>query len=190
MTELGASGWYKLAVRGILSLVLGVLALIWPISTLEVLVVLFGVYTSVDGGVMLYTALTSPRVYPVRGRLILGGIVGFAVGVIAIIWRRTTGAVLLYLIAARLVVVGVLDLISAISLRRQIRREWLLMSSSILSILVGFLLLVRPTWSLMAIVWLIAAYAIINGVFYVVLAWRLEHWRRSSTVSEGPVGRV
>lgn len=190
MTELVRSGWYKLALRGILSLVLGVLALIWPISTLEILVVLFGVYTIVDGGLMLYTALTSPRVYPVRGRLILGGIVGVAVGVIAIIWRRTTGTVLLYLMAARLVIVGLLDLVNAIRLRRQIRREWLLMSSAVLSILVGLLLLVRPAWSLTAVIWLIAGYAIINGVFTLVLAWRLQHWTPSPAVSEERVGRA
>ena len=77
MTEFWTSGWYKLAGRGILALVLGVLAWVWPISTLEVLVALFALYTLVDGGLMIYTALTSPRLYPVRGRLILGGIVGY-----------------------------------------------------------------------------------------------------------------
>jgi uncharacterized membrane protein HdeD (DUF308 family) len=63
-----------------------------------------------------------------RGWLILEGVVGIAAGVFAFLWPGITALVLLYLIAAWMVVTGVLEVAAAFILRRELRCEWLLAS--------------------------------------------------------------
>jgi uncharacterized membrane protein HdeD (DUF308 family) len=41
--------WQKMALRGILAILLGIVALFWPIATLELLIILLGVYFVADG---------------------------------------------------------------------------------------------------------------------------------------------
>jgi hypothetical protein len=53
MLGLVARDWWVFAIRGIAALVLGVLAFIWPETTLTVLVLLFGAYVLVDGASLL-----------------------------------------------------------------------------------------------------------------------------------------
>jgi uncharacterized membrane protein HdeD (DUF308 family) len=184
MIEFWTSCWQKLLYRGLLAVVLGVLALVWPALTLELLVFVFGLYTLVDGGLMIYTALTSPRVYPVRGRLILGGIVGLAVGAIAVIWRRATGALLLYLLAFRALFVAVLDVINAAHLRREIARGWLLALVGVLAVWVALLLLLEPEAGLTGVVWLIGLAAIVYGLLLIALGWRLRRETRTAPAAE------
>ena len=49
MFDLLARNWWVLVVRGVMAILFGVLAFIWPGITLTVLVLLFGAYALVDG---------------------------------------------------------------------------------------------------------------------------------------------
>ncbi|RIK43843.1 MAG: hypothetical protein DCC55_04665 [Chloroflexi bacterium] len=44
-----ARNWWLLLIRGVLAVIFGILALVWPGITLAVLVLLFGAYALVDG---------------------------------------------------------------------------------------------------------------------------------------------
>jgi uncharacterized membrane protein HdeD (DUF308 family) len=49
MRTMLARNWWVLALRGVLAIIFGVLALIWPGLTLFVLITMFGAYALVDG---------------------------------------------------------------------------------------------------------------------------------------------
>ena len=53
MLGLVTRDWWVFAIRGIAALVFGILAFIWPETTLTVLVFLFGAYVLVDGVALL-----------------------------------------------------------------------------------------------------------------------------------------
>jgi hypothetical protein len=74
----------------------------------------------------------------------LEGVVGIAAGLFAFLWPDITMLVLLYLIAAWMVVAGLLEVAAAIVLRRELRGEWLLALAGIRSLAFGVLLTVRP----------------------------------------------
>jgi uncharacterized membrane protein HdeD (DUF308 family) len=82
--------------------------------------------------------------------------------------------VLLYVIALWAIVTGVLKVIMAISLRREIENEWLMILSGVLSVLFGVLLAVLPGVGLLSLVWLIGIYALIFGVVWIVLSFRVR----------------
>ena len=85
-----------------------------------------------------------------------------------------TALVLLDLIAFWAIATGVVEILTAIRLRRPITNEWLLVISGIASVLFGVLLLVRPGAGSLTFGWLIGFSAILVGVLLVGLAFRLR----------------
>ena len=168
--------WSVLAVRGALAVLFGLLALIWPDITVLALVLLFGAYALVDGVMALYTALFDRGRPGARsvGWLVLEGVAGVVAAIGAVVWPGITALALLYLIAAWALVTGVAEILAAIRLRREIEGEWLMILSGALSILFGILAFLFPGAGALAVVWLIATYAIAFGVVMLILAFRLR----------------
>ncbi len=190
MTTTLARNWWAIALRGVLAILFGVAAFVWPGITLSVLVLLFGAYAFVDG---LFALLAALRQHGDMGSerwwmLLLEGLAGIAAGVLTFIWPGITAVVLLYLIAAWAVITGVLEIIAAIRLRREINNEWLMALAGIASVIFGVLLFLQPGAGALAIVWLIGAYAIVFGILLLFLAFRLRsHGRITSTNVPGPI---
>ena len=77
-------------------------------------------------------------------------------------------------IAVWAIVLGVMEIIGAIKLRKEIQGEWLLILNGVISVLFGLVLLWRPVTGAIALVWIIGAYAIILGVIYVMFGLKLR----------------
>ena len=80
----------------------------------------------------------------------------------------------MYIIAFWALVTGILEVVAAFRLRRAIQNEWWLVLSGIASLVFGILLVVSPGAGALALIWLIAAYAIVFGVLPLGLAFRLR----------------
>jgi uncharacterized membrane protein HdeD (DUF308 family) len=91
--------------------------------------------------------------------------------------------VLLWLIAAWALITGVLQIVTAARLRREMRHEWLLALSGALSVVFGVLLIVWPAAGVLAVVTLIGAYAIVFGIALVALGVRLRQNRPGTQVA-------
>ena len=170
-----SKNWWVLAVRGLLAIIFGVLAFALPRLTLVALVWMFGVYALADGLFQIISGLTNRRKYDGWGWILLEGFFGVIFGVLVLIWPTITAIVLLLFIAAWAVITGVLEIISAIVLRKEIKNEWLLALSGVLSVLLGVLMFVWPGATALAMVWLIGIYAVIFGVTLIALGFRLKN---------------
>jgi uncharacterized membrane protein HdeD (DUF308 family) len=84
----------------------------------------------------------------------------------------------LYLIAFWAIFTGAFEIIAGIRLRKVIANEWFLVAMGMLSLLFGFLILFAPGAGALAIVLWIGAYALVFGVFLLVLSFRLRGHRR------------
>jgi uncharacterized membrane protein HdeD (DUF308 family) len=177
MLETLTRNWWVLAARGAISVVFGLLALAWPGLTVLALVLLFGAYALVDGVLELYAALFNrSRTGGRRAWLAVEGLVGVLAAIAAFVWPQITALALLYLIAAWALVTGVAEISAAIRLRQEIQGEWLLALSGLLSILFAVLAFVYPRAGALAVIWLIATYAIVFGVVLLALAFRLRRY--------------
>src|SRR5512133_1279445 len=157
--------WWFVALRGLAAVLFGVAAFAWPGLTLALLVLLFGAYAVVDGVFALVYAFGSGRRF--RGWLVVEGLAGFVLGIIALVWPGITALTLLYLIAGWAVVTGVLEIVAAIGLRKVIRNEWMLGLSGLASVIFGVVLAIQPGSGALALIWLIGAYAIVFGVLLI-----------------------
>jgi uncharacterized membrane protein HdeD (DUF308 family) len=173
--------WWMVLLRGAFAVLFGLFALIWPSVTLLALVVLFGAYSLVDGVFALIAAFGRDA----AGRrfwLGLQGLAGVAIGVITVAWPAVTALVLLALIAVWAIVTGVLQIVAAIALRRELTGEWLLALGGALSVLFGIALVIWPGSGAVALVLLIGGYAIVFGVVLIALSLKLRALRGSGTV--------
>ena len=143
MLETLSRRWWAVALRGVAAILFGVLALVWPGITVFALVIVFGAYALVDGAFTLAAAFgdqDGDRARGGRAWLFTRGAAGILTGIIAAVWPGITALALLWVIAVWAAVTGVLDIVAAVQLRKQLRHEWLLALSGALSVLFGILL--------------------------------------------------
>jgi uncharacterized membrane protein HdeD (DUF308 family) len=166
--------WWVVLLRGAVAILFGALALAWPGLTLEILVLFFGAYMLVDGVFAVIAALTHRAGHDRWWVLLLEGLAGIAAGVITFLIPGVATLALLLLIALWAIVTGVLEIVAAIGLRKEIRGELLLAISGIASLILGVLLLIFPSAAEVTITWLIGMYAILFGAMLLVLGLRLR----------------
>jgi uncharacterized membrane protein HdeD (DUF308 family) len=171
-----AKKWWLLLLRGIVAVLFGILAFTWPGLTLVTLVILYGAYALIDGIVALAAAIGGGNTMP-RWWLAIVGIAGIAAGLITFFWPGITALVLIALIGAWTLAHGVMEIIGAIKLRNEIDNEWLLILSGLVSVVFGLIVLARPGAGALALVWLIAAYAVAFGILMIILSLRLKNHR-------------
>jgi len=174
MNALLVASWSSLVLRGLLGIAIGIVTFISPGITLTAIVLLFGAYAFVDGVLSVIGAVRSGRARARWGALLLEGIVGIAAGVIALLSPALTATVLVLVIAAWALVTGVLEVVGAIRLRKEIRGEWLLALFGVMSILFGLLIASVPLIGALVIATWVGIYAFVSGVILVALGFRLR----------------
>jgi uncharacterized membrane protein HdeD (DUF308 family) len=165
--------WWLVLLRGLFAILFGVLAFIWPGITLLTLVLFWGAFMLVDGVLALANAIMGGNMGS-RWWLALVGIAGIAAGILTFIWPGATVIVLLLFIAAWSIVLGIFQIIGAIRLRAEIDNEWWLVLSGVLSVLFGLVLVFAPMAGVLALIWVLGAYAILFGIMLVMLSFRLK----------------
>jgi uncharacterized membrane protein HdeD (DUF308 family) len=168
-----ADNWGLLLLRGVLGILFGLIALLMPGPTLAALVLLFGAYALVDGVLALIMAVTGRRERGLAA-LLFEGIFGIGAGVVTFLYPGITAIALLAVIATWAIFTGVMAVVTAIALRKEITGEWLLATSGLLSVLFGVMLIIWAPAGLLALVWLIGIYAMASGIALVPLSLRLR----------------
>lgn len=174
-----AKHWWALALRGVAAIVFGVLAFAWPGITIVSLVILYGAYALVDGVFSIFAAIGGGTPAP-RWWLAVVGILGVLAGLIAFANPVLVGLYLLWFIGAWAIVSGVMEIIGAIRLRKEIDNEWMLILHGVIGVLFGIMLFAWPVTSAVALIWVIGAYAIAAGVIMIALAFRLKGHAKSA----------
>ena len=175
-----SQNWWLVVLRGVLGILFGIAAFVWPGLTLLTLIVMFGVYAIFDGIVAIVSGLSHTKDSPRWWVFLLEGLISIGAGVIALLFPGLATLVLIYMIASWAIITGVLEIVAAIRLRNEITNEWMLGLGGLVSIILGVVLFLEPAAGSLAIVWTIAAYALIFGVLLVILGFRLRSWNATN----------
>jgi uncharacterized membrane protein HdeD (DUF308 family) len=173
LLEMMAQNWWSIVMRGVVAILFGLMAWIWPGVTLGALVLLWGCYAFADG-VLALTGAFSDTARSSWWALAIIGIVSIGAALVAFVYPGLTAVGLLYLIAFWAMVTGVLAIVAAIELRREIENEFWLGLAGALSVLFGALLIARPGVGALALLWMIGTYAVASGVMLVALGLRVR----------------
>jgi uncharacterized membrane protein HdeD (DUF308 family) len=181
--------WWLFTLRGILGIIFGLLALIFPGPTILSLVLLFSAYMLVDGIFGIVSAVRAIRHKEDRwGLLIFEGLLNIAVGIAAFLWPGLTVVAFVWLVAAWAIVTGGLMTAAGFHLNIDHGRWWLVLSG-LLSLAYGVLVIVAPLAGAVVLTWWIGAYALVFGIALVIFSFKLRS-RQHELVSPTPVGRT
>ncbi len=180
LAGLFAGRWWAVLLRGVVAIAFGVAAFAWPGVTAATLVLLFGFYALVDGGVSLLAAIGGRRPGEDRWLLALEGVIGIWAGVVTLRAPQITAVMLVFFISIWAMATGFLRIAAAIRLRKEISGELWLALSGVISVLFALMLMLRPNVGAIGLVWVIAGYALILGLFEIMLGVELRGARPAS----------
>lgn len=106
--------------------------------------------------------------------MVLRGIAAIAFGVLAFIWPQITLTALIFLWGVYALVDGAFSIAAGIRSHGEYKRWWLLLVEGILSIAAGVVAFVMPGITALVLLILIAAWAIVTGVFEIAAAIQLR----------------
>jgi uncharacterized membrane protein HdeD (DUF308 family) len=164
--------WWTTLLRGVVWILFGIVVFTQPGISLVTLTLLFGAFALVDGIGNVVSAVGGRQEYQNWWVLLLAGLAGIVVGVLTFVSPGVTALGLLYFIAIWAIATGILAIVAAIHLRKEIEGEFWLGLAGFASVVFGVLLVARPGAGALTVLWLIASYAIAFGVMLVILAFK------------------
>jgi len=168
--------WWMALLRGVLWIVFGVLVYRQPAISIAALTFLFGIFVLADGVGNAITAIGGRGQHDDWWILLLTGLCGIGVGLLSLLNPMLTALALLFYIAIWAVVTGVLQVVAAIRLRKEIRGEFWLILGGLASIAFGVLAMLNPVAGKLTILWLISVFSIVYGVTVIALALKARRF--------------
>jgi uncharacterized membrane protein HdeD (DUF308 family) len=178
------AGW-AMALRGVLAVIFGAIALRSPGAAASAFVIVFAIYAFADGILDFVLAGQLGRAGHRWGWYLFEGIATIAVGVIALAYPAVTLVALVLLVGIRAIAVGVFELVGAFSWEG-LESRWLVGITGVLSVLFGILLLASPAAGGLALLWMIGVYAIVFGAMLFCLGLRLLSAERHESNAHRP----
>ena len=160
---------WALGLHGLASAAVGVMILAWPGISVFALTIVFGAYALGTGLVEFVTAFTSQGKEE-RGWLILRGLLGITVGVLVFAWPGISALALLYVIGAYAFALGILAVVASFRLPLDGRETASMVLTGLVSIVFGIVIFAKPGAGALAVLALIAAFALVTGVTELVVA--------------------
>lgn len=185
MESLLANSWWVIALRGLLAILFGVVALFVPGAVMLSLALFFAAYVSIDGVLGVISAVQAARRHRRWGLLFVEAILNLAMGVIAALFPAAAVVAFVLVMAVWALVTGLLMVVAAFHLPPNYGGWWLGLGG-VVSIVWGILLAVAPLIGAVVLTWWLGGYAIAFGVMLLILAFRLRRHRAlGESVSPG-----
>lgn len=156
-----------LLVGGIVSIILGLLLLIWTEATLSVIVLLIGIWWLIQGLILIFYA------YLDRSRWIwkvAGGIIGILAGIIVLISSSQPGSILPETLLFILGIMGIF--IGATFIMGTFKQGWGSKTFGVISIIIGVILVMNTLLGDQLTLWIIAGLLILEGIVAVFISYR------------------
>lgn len=186
-----AQNWWAIALRGIVAILFGLVALFVPGAVMLSLALLFAVYLLVDGVFGIVAAVRAARSHERWGLLLVEALLNIGMGVIAAVFPAAAVLAFVLVTAVWALLTGGLMVAAAFRLHISHGRWWLGLGG-IVSIVWGILLVIAPMIGAVVLTWWLGGYAIVFGILLLVLAFQLrsQHTASRWTARDAGTGGV
>jgi uncharacterized membrane protein HdeD (DUF308 family) len=167
-TQLKKIRW-AIGIDGVLSVVFGVVVLVWPGISLYALTILVGAWFVATGVVTLIAAFSGMS-DDARGWAVLRSLLDIVVGIIVFVWPSISALALLYVIGAYAIILGIITIGGAFWLPFSGGDSALFVLAGIVSIVFGIVMFAMPSDGALVLLALIAAFALVSGISELVVA--------------------
>jgi uncharacterized membrane protein HdeD (DUF308 family) len=166
--------WWSIVLRGIFGVALGAIVLSRPIESIASFALVIAIWALFTGVVQIVHAFDLRAVYDKWWVMLLGGLVSATFGVAALYYYPVLSLAFAVVWATWwLFLTGGLAIYAAVQERRlKLSWGWTL-TFGIVAVVTGVLAIMNPPTTLVAIMGLIAGFAIVSGVLLLIGAFRL-----------------
>ena len=165
--------------RGLLAIVIGIVAVAWPGITVGAFVVLFAVFAFIAAFSDAARAFASDRAGPVVGWLLLA-LLSLAAGVVALVWPGPTALVLTIWIAIWAFVTGVVEVVMAFGQGETAGERAMWALGGLISVALGIVLFIRPDIGAVSLATVFGLFSIVYGISALVLSSRAREARSAA----------
>jgi uncharacterized membrane protein HdeD (DUF308 family) len=168
--------WWIFGLRGLIALLFGIFAITyWPFLAMGLFIGLFGLFAFIDGLASIIAALLK-RDAKYWWVVMLNGITGILLGLLITFFFATlTPDALLSFIALWAILSGILKIIQAVRLHREIKRMgWVPGLIGAVSMLFGLILLVWPIEKGPTVYWLFGIFAALFGILLIIMSLKVR----------------
>ena len=173
IAQLLAQNWWAFAIRGVLGVIFGLIAIFQPGVTMLSLVLVFSAYAFVDGIFAIIGSVRAARQHQRWGLLVLEGIVNIIAAAIAFLWPAITVVSFVFVVGTWAILSGGLMLSAALRLNVDHGRLWLVLGG-LASVIYGALLVFAPFIGALVLTWWLGAYAMMFGFALIAAAIELK----------------
>lgn len=174
LSRLANDGAKWLLGGGIVAIIVGALALVWPGPTVLVLAIFFGAYLLVSGITQLVGAFAPNQATSAHILGAISGVLSIALGVICFRDIFQSVVLLAVWIGIGWIFAGTTQLIGALSAPAMTGRGWAITLAIIVTI-GGVVLITSPLSSILALAITAGAFLIATGLVQVITAVRVRH---------------
>ncbi|MFD3809790.1 HdeD family acid-resistance protein [Rhodococcus sp. NPDC058639] len=168
--------WWVVLIRGILAVLFGIVALVWPDITVWALVIVFAIYAIVDGVVLGAQAVRDRASLAGWGWWLAMGVVSVVAGIVALVWPGITALALLYVIAFYAILYGITGIVGGLRFRKVPDSGWIWsVIAGVLAVVFGLILLIFPGEGILSLIFLVGIYAILFGALLIVMAFQVRN---------------
>lgn len=171
---------------GVLTVITGVLLVVWPHISLLVAAIFFGIQLIISAVFRFIWAFTAPTAHGwARALMVIVAILSLIAGLI--ILRDPVMAVFLLgiVLGVYWITTGILDVITAIGYN-ELPRRWLIVLMGLLAIVAGIIVMANPVTSLLFLAWVLGIWLIVFGLITIVRAFMLRAGSRRPSAQGAP----
>jgi uncharacterized membrane protein HdeD (DUF308 family) len=166
MVAFGRIRWGFLMFFGIVLIGLGITVMVLQQT---MFIWFFAILAIIDGITTIILSITSRRISRFWWIYLLVGIIGIALGLIALLWPEIRGTTFVYYVASWAVFVGIFKVAATVQLQKGGARVFPIILG-IIALGLGIFILVAPGLGSSILFWLVAGIALVVGTFFIVRA--------------------
>lgn len=170
--------WSLVLLRGICLAIVGIIFLIFPMSTLNVMLVIMGLWWLVDGIITIVKSVKGRKQHEVWRWGIFTGVLGVIAGIIVLsnpaLSTILATSFLAWFLGISAFIYGISGIVTGIRLRKEIKGEWSMIIGGVFSILFGSLLIGSPFVSIHTIITIIGVVSLIGGAAFLLVAYSIK----------------